>query len=67
MGLVQLLLESWLFSLKELPLHSLTVVPMPVGYKTEPFIHGDNTRNYMRETVFVIAVHRGMRTRKELR
>ena len=56
-ALFVVMVNSSLHALEGLPLHSYTVVPMPVGFKTSRYIHGDGARNYMKEVVFVVAVH----------
>ena len=52
------MVNSWLWSMEGMPQHSCTVVPMPVGFKTNRYIHGDGARNYMKVVVFVVAVHK---------
>jgi hypothetical protein len=59
LGLFQLMLTGWLSTLEGLVLtpHSYTVIPMPIGFKTDRYLHGDHTRNWMREVVFLVVVH----------
>jgi hypothetical protein len=59
LGLFQLMLTGWLSTLEGpvLAPHSYTVIPMPIGFRTDRYVHGDHTRNWMREVVFLVVVH----------